>query len=76
MEEHGRPRPTDLAPYAAHVMTVDLFFNLTVGSDLIGRERPSNKVDLAYLYYLPFCMLFVSNDRLHERYAPCFLTKR
>jgi hypothetical protein len=57
------------------VMTVDLFFNLAIGSDLIGRERGSNKVDLAYLYYLPFCMVFVSNDRLHERCVPCFLTE-
>lgn len=72
----GGPALPDFAPYTAHVMTVDLFFNLAVGSDLIGRERPSNKVDLAYFYYLPFCMLFVSNDRLHERCAPCFLTKR
>jgi hypothetical protein len=72
----GGPALPAFAPYTAHVMAVDLFFNLAVGSDLIGRERPSNKVDLAYLYYLPFCMLFVSNDRLHERCVPCFLTKR
>jgi hypothetical protein len=32
-------------------------------------------VDLAYLYYLPFCMVFVSNDRLHERCVPCSLTE-
>src|SRR5208337_989532 len=36
-------------------------------------ERPSNKIDLAYLYYLPFCMAFTSRDRLHERIAPLFL---
>jgi hypothetical protein len=52
----GGPALPDFAPYTAHVMTVDLFFNLAIGSDLIGRERASNKVDLAYLYYLPFCM--------------------
>jgi hypothetical protein len=71
----GGPVLPDFAPYTAHVMTVDLFFNLAIGSDLIGRERASNKVDLAYLYYLPFCMVFVSNDRLHERCVPCFLTE-
>lgn len=72
----GGQRLHDFAPYTAHVMTVDLFFNLAIGSDLIGRQRASNKVDLAYLYYLPFCMVFVSNDRLHERCVPCFLNDR
>ena len=71
----GGPALPDFAPFTAHVMTVDLFFNLAIGSDLIGRERASNKVDLAYLYYLPFCMVFVSNDRLHERCVPYFLTE-
>src|SRR5262245_44060777 len=71
----GGPALPDFAPYTAHVITVDLFFNLAIGSDLVSRERASNKVDLAYLYYLPFCMVFVSNDRLHERCVPCFLTE-
>jgi len=71
----GGPALPDFAPYIAHVITVDLFFNLAIGSGLISRERASNKVDLAYLYYLPFCMVFVSNDRLQERYVPCFLTE-
>lgn len=69
----GGPHLVDFAPYAAHVATVDLFFNIAIGSDLIGRERPSNKVDIAYLYYLPFCMVFVSGDRLHARSVPVFL---
>lgn len=72
-EYHGRPPMREFAPYTAHVMTVDLFFCLALGADLIGRERPSNKIDIAYLYYLPFCMVFTSRDRLHERTAPLFL---
>ncbi len=71
----GGPALPDFAPYTAHVMTVDLFFNLAIGSDLIARTRPSNKVDLAYLYYLPFCNVFVSSDHLHERCVPCFLAE-
>ena len=62
------------APYAAHVFGVDLFFYLALRADLISKNRPSNKIDIAYLYYLPFCMVFVSNDRLHEKAAPLFLT--
>jgi hypothetical protein len=50
-----------------------LFFYLAIAADLISRARPSNKVDLAYLYYLPFCKVFTSNDSLHERMVPLFL---
>jgi hypothetical protein len=72
----GGPALPEFAPYAAHVMTVDLVFNLALGADLISRDRPSNKIDIAYLYYLPFCMIFVSSDKLHARAVPCFLTSQ
>ena len=61
------------APYAAHVASVELFFCLAIASDLIGRERPSNHADIAYLHYLPFCMVFTSKDKLHARTVPVFL---
>lgn len=61
------------APYAAFVLTVDVFFYIAAASQLISAERVSNKIDLAYLFYLPFCMLFVSSDKLHRNCAPLFL---
>lgn len=61
------------APYFTHILSVDLVFSFGIGADLIGRERPSNKIDVAYLYYLPFCMVFTSNDHLHKSLAPLFL---
>lgn len=72
---NGEPPLAAFAPYAAHVVAVDLLFNFGLGSDLISRDRPTNKIDMAYLYYLPFCMVFVSNDNLHARAATCFLAK-
>lgn len=72
-QDRGCSPITSCAPYAAHVLLVDLLFCLAMGADLIGRERPSNKVDFAYLYYLPFCMVFTSRDKLHARTAPLFL---
>ncbi len=72
-QEAGNPPLSQYAPYTAHLATVDLFFCIALGADLIGRERPSNKIDLAYLYYLPFCMAFTSSDNLHIRTAPLFL---
>jgi hypothetical protein len=72
-KRHGSPPIKEFAPFTAHTLTVDLFFCLSLGADLIGRERPSNKIDIAYLYYLPFCMVFTSRDKLHEKTAPLFL---
>lgn len=69
----GEPPLYQFAPYAWHVVVVDLFFNLAIGAELIGRDRPTNKIDIGYLYYLPFCTLFSSCDRLHRRVAPLFL---
>jgi hypothetical protein len=63
----------EFAPYAAHVSEVDLFFQFALAANLISADRPSNRGDTAYLYYLPFCQVFVSQDRLHERCAPLFL---
>ena len=50
-----------------------MFFQIALASKLISDERASNRQDIAYLFYLPFCMMFVSNDRLHQRCAPLFL---
>src|ERR1700720_52409 len=62
------------APYSGYVAGVNLFFYIAFAAGLIGRERPSNLVDLAYLYYLPFCRVFVSRDNLHRRIARVFLS--
>ena len=69
----GYPPLTEYAPFTAHVVAVELFFLFAIASHQIGTSRSSNRIDIAYLYYLPFCMMFVSNDKLHRRCAPYFL---
>jgi len=69
----GRPKIRDYAPYLTHVLTVDLFFYLAMAASQISGQRKSNKADIAYLYYLPFCMVFTSRDNLQVRSAPFFL---
>jgi hypothetical protein len=64
------------APFAAHVLTVEIFFQIALAANLISTERTSNRADIAYLFYLPFCHIFVSGDKLHQRCAPAFLTKK
>jgi len=69
----GYPPLTNYAPYAAYVMMVEVFFQVALRANLISSERVSNKIDIGYLFYLPFSMIFVSSDRLHARCAPLFL---
>ena len=52
-----------------------MLFYLGIHRSLISGERASNKADMAYLYYLPFAMVFVSGDRLHHRTVPLFLRR-
>jgi hypothetical protein len=58
------------APYAAHVLTVELFFHIALQANLVTRQ---DKQDISYLSYLPFSYLFVSSDKLHRQSAPPFL---
>lgn len=69
----GKPVLPAFAPYAAHVMAVGMFFSIAVAGGHIAKERASNKADIAYLYYLPFCMVFTSMDKLHARTVPLFM---
>ncbi len=71
--QSGKPTLPVFAPYAAYVLSVDFFFYLAISAGLISSKRSSNRIDIAYLYYLPFCMVFVSNDKLHRMTAPLFI---
>jgi hypothetical protein len=68
-----RQKLSDFAPYAAYALSVEIFFQVALGAGLIGGERPSNRTDIAYLFYLPFSMILVSSDDLHRRAAPLFM---
>lgn len=72
-ENMNKPPLDKFAPYAMYVFKIDLLFYIAATKGLIAKERPSNKVDLAYLYYLPFCHVFISGDKLHAKTAPLFL---
>ena len=69
----GGPPLATYAPYTAYCLLVDTFFHIAVAKRLISPERLSNRTDIAYLYYLPFAMIFISNDNLHRRTVPLFL---
>lgn len=68
----GRPLLIENMPYIVHCLKVDLLFHFGLQSELVG-TRPTNKVDLEYLYYLPFCNVFTSNDKIHKQLAPLLI---
>jgi len=72
-EKAGFPSLAEYVPFAAYLLTLELFFQITLAADLISAERASNRQDVGYLSYLPFSMVFVSSDKLHRRIAQYFL---
>jgi hypothetical protein len=66
----GRPDIRTFAPYAAFCLRIELFFHIAVYKSRIG---PSSKLDITYLFYLPFCSFFVSNDWVHKECSPLFV---
>jgi len=68
----GKPLIKDFAPYAYHCLRIDTFFLFGLASGLIG-TRPTNRVDLEYLYYIPFSNIFTSNDKVHKNLIPFLL---
>jgi len=52
-----------------------VFFQVALAADLISSQRPSNRIDIGYMFCLPFSMVFISSDRLHKKCAPLFLRK-
>ena len=60
------------APYAWYCIKVLLTLIIATRSNLIG-WKSTNLLDIQYLYYLPFCMVFISNDKLHHYLAPLLL---
>lgn len=70
----GKKPIKDYAPYFTYILSVDLFFGLSNAANLLKFRHPqTHRIDLAYLYYLPFCKIFVSNDNFHINIAPLFL---
>jgi hypothetical protein len=71
----GRRRPPlrDHLPYFVFLLTINLFFCLVLPTQLLRNVKPSHQIDLAYLYYLPFCSVFTSKDNFHAQIAPLFL---
>jgi len=71
--EMGRPLLKEFAPYVYLILIIELFYYIAITAKLISPKLEKNRVDMLYLYYLPFCSLFVSSDKLHRNCVPLFL---
>ena len=60
-------------PYFVHMLSINVFFALVLPTALLSKVKPSHTIDLAYLYYLPFCTVFTSRDNFHVQVAPLFM---
>jgi len=67
--EERYTRIRDFAPYANSVLKLYLCFIGGLARGFLG-PRPSHYVDLQYLFYAPFCMVFVSGDKFHRELWP------
>ncbi len=63
---------SSFAPYALYCFRANIVFYLGLALNLVG-TRPTNRIDLEYTYYLPFCSVFSSKDKFHKLLIPFFL---
>jgi hypothetical protein len=61
-------------PYFVFMLSINIWFCLVLRTMLLRNVKPSHQIDLAYLYYLPFCSVFTSKDNFHVQVVPLFLT--
>jgi hypothetical protein len=71
-----RPPLREDVAYFIFILTINIFFCLVLPAQLLKNVKPSHQVDLAYLYYLPFCSVFTSKDNFHADIVPLFLNPR
>jgi hypothetical protein len=50
------------APFCCHVLRVTFMHTIGLSYNLIS-TKPTNAIDLEYLFYLPFCVVFSSGDK-------------
>lgn len=60
-------------PYLYFIFQVDILFALGLKNEIFKSSRKTDLLDLIYIYYLPFCKIFVSDDYFHKKLVPLLL---
>ena len=62
----GKPFIIEFSAYSFYCLKVRFIFIIALINNVIS-TRPTNIIDLEYLYYLPFCWVISSNDKFHKK---------
>lgn len=66
--ELKRPLLKDFAPYAAYCLKANLLLVIGKSNEtILGGRHEHDLRDLEYCYYLPFCQIFASVDKIHKK---------
>ena len=71
----GMPPIQDFSQYGYYCIRVHLIFQWALFSGLVG-PRSTHYIDIHYLFELPFCRIFSSNDKFHVKFASLLKTHR
>lgn len=69
LKQHPYSLPK-IAPYTFYCLKVLLLFLGAYKFGLLPKKKEDDQIDLEYLFYLPFCHVFSSNDKLHMSLTP------
>lgn len=70
----GRPALRYFAPYAMYFHRVEIVLHYCLLSSFVRRSKKGKAhLDMQYLYYLPFCHIFSSDDEDLRQLVPFFL---
>jgi hypothetical protein len=68
----GMPDLRTYAPYTAYCIRVFQAFYFGISQNLIS-TKSTNRIDIEYILYLPFCRAFTSQDAFLRDFAPHFM---
>lgn len=71
-ETSNKKNIKNFAPYVYFYLKVEHFFKLGLTYKLLSTKK-TNKIDLEYIFYLPFCHIFSSNDNFHKQIVGQFI---
>lgn len=72
-EREEKPLLRTFAPYAHFCLRIWLSLLAAIRNRLTVEWKPTHITDIFYLHYLPFCMVFASDDKLHRALAPTLI---
>lgn len=72
-KSNGYQNLTKCSPYLAFVFNVELFFQIAILNKQISSIRKSNRMDISYLFYLPFVQIFTTYDEQQYKWAKYFI---